>query len=345
MFNSKTPYIALDENFRVVYAHEKIKQDYSGLLLPDFFRNLLDEYTDEDFESPVELDAGIADIRDVKLVFLKDEDGLKCWPVRSRVYGDNRQRNVHYRLREPISSIFAMLPVITDNINKEDGDKAILNLETLSQQSYKLLKNVTNISLVGRILTGNMPKAETIDLSSLVDNLMLAVKTVERRVKINCNTDSDVYIRANKNLITIALLNLVANSINFKGDDDVAINITLENKGDNVVLSYADNSKGIKDENLPYIFKPYYSADPYADGRNESSLGLGLFIAKNGFESAGGKIITSSVFGKGVKYIITIPVAQNDGHVLESSSSEFLLNRYSELFVQLCDSCQLPDLK
>ena len=136
----------------------------------------------------------------------------------------------------------------------------------------------------------------------------------------------------------------MANSINFKGDDDVVINISLKNNGDNVVLSYSDNSKGIKDENLPYVFKPYYSMDPYSGNGSESSLGLGLFIVKNGFESAGGKIITTSVFGKGVKYIVTMSAAEDNGHVMESSTSEFLLNRYSELFVQLCDSCQLPDL-
>ena len=65
---------------------------------------------------------------------------------------------------------------------------------------------------------------------------------------------------------------------------------------------------------------------------------------KNAFEAAGGKIMTSSVFGKGIKYIVTMPAVADNGRILESNSSEFLLNRYSELFVQLCDSCQLPML-
>ena len=344
MFNETIPYITLDEKFSVVYTHDKIKEEYSGLLTADFFRNLLADYEDEDFSVPVELDAGLAGARDVKLVFYKDSDGLKCMPVKSRVYDNNRQRNINYRLREPISSIFAMLPILTDNINKLDSDNAVSNLESINMQSYKLLKNVTNMSLVSRIMTGDMPGKNTLNMSSLVESLVFAVKTVERRVKINYTVEEDVCLYANKGLIVNALLNLISNSINFKTDENVVINISLKKDGENVVFSYGDNSKGIKDENLAYIFKPYYSQDPYADGESEPALGLGLFIMKNAFESAGGKIMTSSVFGKGVKYIVTLPAAQDTSNPLECNSAEFLLNRYSELFVQLCDSCQLPSL-
>ena len=344
MSDNKIPYILLDENFHVVYVHEKIKEEYSGLLLPDFFRNLLSEYQPEDFEIPVELDAGIINSRDVKLVFYKKEGGIVCCPVKTKVYGDRRQRNIHYRLREPISSIFAIMPVIIDNINKDDGDKAVLNLETVNIQSYKLLKNVNNMALASKILAGDLPNADDLSLTSLIDNIMMAVKMVERNVKINCTLDEKAFVRANKGLMTTALMNLVANSINFKGDDVPVININLKNDGDNVVFSYSDNSIGVKNENIQNIFKPYYSVDPYSDGANEPSLGLGLFIVKNAFEAAGGKIMTSSVFGKGIKYIVTMPAVADNGRILESNSSEFLLNRYSELFVQLCDSCQLPML-
>ena len=345
MFNDKVPYIVLDENFQIIYAHEKIKKDYSGLLLPDFFRNILNGYSCDDFEMPVELDAGLGDIRDTRLIFLKDDKTVKCWPVKSKIYGDNRVKNIHYGLREPISSIFAMLPVITDNINKTDNDKAISNLEMVNVQSYKLLKNVNNISLAARILAGELPGTDVLNLSSLTENLVMAVKAVEKNVSINCNADSNVFIQANKGLITNAVLNLIANSINFKADEDVVINISLKKEADKAVFTFSDNSKGIKDEYLPFIFKPYYSKDPFADGESDPSLGLGLFIVKTAFEAAGGKILTSSVFGKGVKYIITLPLAEDNGNIMESMFSEFLLNRYSELFVQLCDSCQLPSLK
>ena len=88
----------------------------------------------------------------------------------------------------------------------------------------------------------------------------MAVKMVERNVKINCTLDEKAFVRVNKGLMTTALMNLVANSINFKGDDVPVINISLKKDGDNVVFSYSDNSIGVKNENVQNIFKPYYCA-------------------------------------------------------------------------------------
>ena len=345
MFNENAPYIALDENYHVVYASEELKEKYSGLFLPDFFRNLLAGYSFDSFASPMEFSAGLSNAKNIKLVFIKDGDVLKCLPVKSRVYGENQHKNIHYRLREPLTSIFAILPIIADNISKDNGDKAIMNLETVNRQSYKLLKNINNISLVDRVMSGNIPAKETVDFSSLLDNLVFSAKAVHNNITIKCDTDKNVYVKANKGLITTAVLNLISNSINYRSDENVEIEISLKNNGTNAVLSYSDNSKGIKDQHIADIFKPYYSKDPFADGEMDPSLGLGLFIVKTAFEQVGGKIMTSSVFGKGVKYIVNIPVAENDGHIMESSPSELLLNRYSDLFVQLCDSCNLPSLK
>ena len=137
----------------------------------------------------------------------------------------------------------------------------------------------------------------------------------------------------------------VIDDIILVNDEDVKIEINLKKDGKSIVFSYADNSKGIKDELLPFVFKPYFSKDPFNDNAPDPSLGLGLFIAKTAFNSAGGKIMTVSSFGNGVKYVVTIPSVEDDGHLLESSTREFLLDRYSELYIQLCESCQLPPLK
>ncbi len=344
MFNENTPYITLDKNFHVIYASEELKEKYSGLFLPDFFRNLLDGYSFDSFATPLEFQAGMGNAKNIKLVFIKDGDVLKCLPVKSRIYGENQRKNIHYRLREPLTSIFSILPIIADNISKDNGDKAIVNLETVNRLSYKLLKNVNNISLVDRVMSGNLPSSETVDFSSLLENLVFSAKAVHNNIAIKCDADKHVYVKGNKSLLTCAVLNLISNSINYGTDENVEIEISLKNNGSSAVFSYSDNSKGIKDQHLTDIFKPYYSKDPFDDGEVDPSLGLGLFIFKTAFDQAGGKIMTSSVFGKGVKYVVNIPVEENSGHIMESSPSELLLNRYSDLFIQLCDSCNLPTL-
>ncbi len=345
MFENNLPFITLDSKFNIIDCNQGIKEKYAGLLMPDFFRNLLTGYDMDYFSQPVEFNASLLNMSNINLVFFKDGDVLKCLPVKSETYGTDNAWNVHYQMREPISSIFAMLPLLADNINKGDSAKAFSNLDILNQQSYKLLKSVNNVSLASRIMSGNLPEKEYVDFSALLESLIDSVKAVEKNVDIKADIDVGIYLHINKSFITNAVLNLISNSINFRTDENVQITIWLTKNDKNVVFSYSDNSKGIKDELLPYVFTPYYSKDPFADGEPDPSMGLGLFIVKNAFEYAGGKILRTSSFGQGVKYNISLPFCQPVGNVLESRSTDFLLNRYSELFVQLCDSCRLPSLK
>ena len=345
MFSKDIPFISLDNSWKVEYAHEEIKEKYIGLLEPGFFTSLLNNYQHDYFDRPVALSAPGSDLAGIKLIFIKDGDIVKCYPVRNEIYSEMSRRNVHYQMREPITSIFALIPVLTDNINKGDSAKAISSLEKVNRQSYKLLKNVTNMTLASKILSGVLPVKETVNLSSLLENLISSVKTVERNIEIQSDIDKNVYISGNQQMITTAVLNIISNSINFCTDENVEIIIKLKKDNKKAVLNYSDNSKGIQDQYLPHVFKRYFSKDPFADGESDPSMGLGLFIAKAGFEQAGGKIMLTSSFGNGVRYSISIPLCDETDHILESSTTDFLLNRYSELFVQLCDSCQLPTLK
>ncbi len=345
MLGKNAPFISLGQNWKVVCAHDEIKENYSGLLAPGFFADLLSEYSSDYFDKPVVMSAPGADLADIRLVFVKEDDLVKCFPVKSEIYAGMAQRNVDYQMREPITSLFALMPVLTDNINKGDGPKAFMNLEQINRQSYKLLKNVTNMSVVSRIMGGNIFEKDTVNLSSLVESLSSAVVAVEKNTAVHTEVEKNIFIRGNTQLLTNGILNLISNSINFRSDENVNIEIKLKKEGNNAVLSYKDNSKGIKDEYLTQVFRPYFSKDPYADGESDPSLGLGLYIAKAAFEQAGGKVMLTSSFGNGVRYSVSIPLENDIDNVLENSSTDFLLNRYSELFVQLCDSCRLPELK
>ena len=345
MSENRLPFITLDDKFNIVDAHQDIKDNYSGLLMPDFFRNLLAGYDMEYFSQPVEFDTSLLNMSNIRLVFFRDGDVLKCLPVKSETYGTDSSRNVHYQMREPISSIFAMLPLLAVSINKGDAAKAFSNLDVVNRQSYKLLKNVNNVSLASKIMSGKLPEKEYVDFSQLIESVATSVKAVERNVDIATDIDDGICLHINRSFITNGLLNLISNSINFTADSKIDISIGLKRTDNGAVFTYSDNSKGIQGEILPYVFTPYFSKDPFNDGQADPSMGLGLFITKTAFEQAGGKILLTSVFGKGVKYSISLPECQPGGDMLESSATDFLLNRYSELFIQLSDSCILPSLK
>ena len=73
-------------------------------------------------------------------------------------------------------------------------------------------------------------------------------------------------------------------------------------KGDhlNTVIVVSDNGKGIKDEDMPFIFERFYRG---ANG----GLGIGLTIVKELIEAHGGAIRTESKYGQGTVFTVTFP--------------------------------------
>ena len=67
-----------------------------------------------------------------------------------------------------------------------------------------------------------------------------------------------------------------------------------------VLLSVADNGRGISEEDLPRIFEPFYST-------KASGSGLGLAISSNLVNAHGGRIEVASRAGGGTTFTITLP--------------------------------------
>ncbi|MBR5520942.1 MAG: HAMP domain-containing histidine kinase [Oscillospiraceae bacterium] len=342
--NLNMPCIVFDKDFNIISADKQLTSEYPFLCDSDYMRSIFDGVDVSDLSSLTLLNTVFQS--DIRLAALSQDDTVKCYILNSDTsYVAARQNIVSYQMREPISSIFALLPIVTDSINNNDSDKAIKYLDNIYSKSYKLLRNVTNISLASKIIDGNAFKAEPVDLSSLMNSIVTSVKTVESNVTITTDIEEDITVTANVNLLTTGILNLFANSFDYRQCDDLQIKLTLKIKDKKAVFTYSDNSKGIKEEILSDVFRPYFSKDPYIDGEADPSLGLGLFIAKTAFNHAGAGLLLTSKFGEGVKYTASFPLNNEYVHAFRSSATDLLLNRYSDVFIQLCDSCNLPGLK
>ena len=85
-------------------------------------------------------------------------------------------------------------------------------------------------------------------------------------------------IKADYKKMEQVVYNLVNNAINYTGEDNtVVINI----KDDDVIrIEIIDSGKGIKEEDIPYIWDRYYK-NSKKHKRNLIGTGLGLSIVKN----------------------------------------------------------------
>ena len=77
--------------------------------------------------------------------------------------------------------------------------------------------------------------------------------------------------------------------------------ITLQQKNENAIISGSDNGMGISKEKEDKIFLPNFTT-------KSGGSGLGLPICKKLIESMDGDIFFESVFNQGTIFYVTIPV-------------------------------------
>ncbi len=253
---------------------------------------------------------------------------------------------INIQFREPATGIFASLPMLVNNINNQHTEKAIENLHGVCKNTYAILKGINNISVAAKFMGNYQFSENIIDFSELVTNVFTSSKMVlPGYLKTHLDIADGCYIKGNNMLLTVGLLNLLLNSLDYRKEDNVEVSVSLKKENGRCILVYRDNSIGIKPHIAQDIFNPFFTANPFDDGEHSSNMGIGLYIAQQAIKHAGGTILLQTEFSEGVSYIISIPDKTADGeNILRSRSSELLLNRYSDVFIQLCEYCNLPDL-
>ncbi len=102
------------------------------------------------------------------------------------------------------------------------------------------------------------------------------------------------------NQINQVLLNLLLNAIQSM-DKPGTIRVSLERDEDSVLITVADEGKGIPPETLPNIFRPFFTTKGHGTG-------LGLSLARRIVEAHSGQIDVTSAVGQGTQFLIRLPI-------------------------------------
>lgn len=111
----------------------------------------------------------------------------------------------------------------------------------------------------------------------------------------------EVIAELDKSQLIRIVTNLVKNATQALYDiDNKKIEVTVLEKNKNVLITVADNGKGILEEDKDKIFEPKFTT-------KSSGMGLGLPMVKNIVEAYNGTITFTSQLGKGTVFKIILP--------------------------------------
>ena len=216
--------------------------------------------------------------------------------------------NVSHDLKTPLTMIKAYAEMIRD-ISYKDHDKMNEHLGIIVDETDRLTVLVNDILDLSRMQSNaDTLSIETFDLADNIKTIVNRYQIIKETEKyiINVEMPESIKIKADKKKINQVIYNLINNAINYTGEDKtVTVRVTKHKKYN--LVEIIDTGKGIKENEIPYIWNKYYKNDKNHQ-RNVVSTGLGLSIVKEILELHGYEYGVKSVLKKGSTFYFKIKI-------------------------------------
>jgi len=218
---------------------------------------------------------------------------------------------IGHEVSNPIAAISGVAQFIVD----ESADDTRPQGRTINEFAAQILKQTERVAHIIRQLstltTPRSPEAELLDLNALVRSTYGFVRYDKRfrGIEFEEALEHDLpAITAVADHITQILVNLLINAADasdaLSTTGSCRIRIATRVAGDAVLLSVADNGRGMTADVLAHAFDEAFTTKPAGQGR-----GIGLFVCKSLIEQGGGRIELESALGEGTTATVHIPLA------------------------------------
>lgn len=181
-------------------------------------------------------------------------------------------------------------------------------MQVIIRQSNNLLELINQLLGIAKIRSAiTTPEWHTGDIIALLHLILENIRICSEQKLIEIEfapTLSSLKMDFIPDYMQKILRNLLINAVKFTSQGGKILITVTANKGQ-VAITIADSGMGISQEDLPYIFEPYYQ------GNNlEAHLGtgIGLSMVRQMTEAMGGTIEVFSIEGRGSSFIVRLPL-------------------------------------
>lgn len=215
--------------------------------------------------------------------------------------------SVSHEFRTPLAVIYSAGENLADGVAKEETQVSRYG-NLIKGEGKKLSKMVEQILDFAGANSGRKKyDLRETDAAEIIENALaeyepfLREKGFRNEIQIAENLPK---IIADKNALTQAIQNLIANALKYSGEEKF-IEISAKNGNGRIKIAVEDKGIGIAKIDLKHIFEPFYRSKSVVDEQIHGN-GLGLSLVKQIVEAHSGKIEVESEIGKGSKFTIIL---------------------------------------
>jgi two-component system sensor histidine kinase ChiS len=217
---------------------------------------------------------------------------------------------VSHDMKSPLNSLRGILNLFNRSIiTNEEFVKFTKHVESDLNRTGMLVENI--LHWTNSQLKGINVQRETFNLHLLVhENVMLAQTTGSlKKISIQHNVPVDLFVNTDKNILHMALRNLLANALKFSNESGV-IQIHQEVTNEFLQLSIIDHGVGMSEQTLQELQQVNTTISKVGTGK-EHGTGLGLAICREYLSTAGGTLQIESKIGIGSTFMIILPLGSD----------------------------------
>ncbi len=208
-------------------------------------------------------------------------------------------------LKEPLRGIHNYSSFLIEDYEEkldEDGKSKLNTLMNLTRRLEALIDGLLYYSRVGRAELGK----QEIDSSEIINDILETLESSleEQSITVSMADDMPVVV-CDRTKVGEVFRNLITNAMKYNDKDEKRIEVGWQkDKNDAPVFFVRDNGIGIKENNLPKVFKMFtrlHARDKYGGG-----TGSGLTLARKIILRHGGDIWVESEVGKGTTFYFNV---------------------------------------
>ncbi|NII81572.1 MULTISPECIES: sensor histidine kinase [unclassified Pedobacter] len=215
--------------------------------------------------------------------------------------------NASHELRTPLTIISAEVELAMKSIeDTAKQEKALAKIKDEAERLEHILTSLLGLAQSG--FNGKNQPWEEVRMDELLWEIKESVNQVHPNSKIEIDftklpDDEELLtLRANKNLMKLAISNIVNNACKYSNEN--LVNISIESNANMLSIAVTDKGIGIPQTDIQHIFEPFYRASNTNDFKG---YGVGLPLSLNIIRLHRGSIAIKSQEGIGSEIKVLLP--------------------------------------